>query len=561
MSKPKRSRENIIKTVSSSSEGETDFAFPELLRHKNFIYWSLFLVFILFIVFIRFRMLGIPLERDEGEYAYMGQLMLQGKAPYTLAYNMKYPGTAVIYAFFISIFGHSPSGVHLGLLVTNVSSIILVLLIARNFMGRFPALISSFIFGILSLGYYVLGFAFHATHLVTLFALLGTWMMLKAFNEDKKGFYFGAGVFLCLSLIMKQTGIFFIFFGLISAFVHLYFNKKSGKVGWLKNMAWMGLGVFLPFFFMMGLIYLSGAFDKFWFWTYTYLKEYATKVEWSKGVEYFKYESGRILKGTYLIWLTALAGFILSLFTKNVRKEYKIILGLFCLFSIFTVIPGFYFRAHYFVPLIPAAGLFFGLFVDHLLLRKNVLPMAVKYAIWGFLFFAVLIAIKNDSEYLFNQSPNQISRSMYGANPFAETLPISKYIKANTKADDRIAVLGSEPQIYFYSDRISATGHIYTYSLMEPQEHNLQMQKEMAKEIETNNPTFIVYVFIPTSWNRDDGSKTFLFDWAQDYLNKYYSKVGVVDFISKDETVFKWDSEVSDYSVKSQLYINVYKRR
>jgi hypothetical protein len=29
----------------------------------------------------RIRLLGIPLERDEGEYAYAGQLMLQGIAP------------------------------------------------------------------------------------------------------------------------------------------------------------------------------------------------------------------------------------------------------------------------------------------------------------------------------------------------------------------------------------------------------------------------------------------------------------------------------------------------
>ena len=44
------------------------------------------------VVFIRIRFLAIPLERDEGEYAYAGQLMLQGIPPYRLAYNMKFPG-------------------------------------------------------------------------------------------------------------------------------------------------------------------------------------------------------------------------------------------------------------------------------------------------------------------------------------------------------------------------------------------------------------------------------------------------------------------------------------
>ena len=36
------------------------------------------------VVAIRIRLLGIPLERDEGEYAYAGQLILQGVPPYKL---------------------------------------------------------------------------------------------------------------------------------------------------------------------------------------------------------------------------------------------------------------------------------------------------------------------------------------------------------------------------------------------------------------------------------------------------------------------------------------------
>jgi hypothetical protein len=41
---------------------------------------------------IRWRLREMPLERDEGEYAYAGQLLLQGIPPYQLAYNMKFPG-------------------------------------------------------------------------------------------------------------------------------------------------------------------------------------------------------------------------------------------------------------------------------------------------------------------------------------------------------------------------------------------------------------------------------------------------------------------------------------
>jgi len=63
---------------------------------------------------VRIRLLGIPLERDEGEYAYAGQLFLQGIPPYKLAYSMKLPGTYVglrDYDVFFSDNNHrNPSG-------------------------------------------------------------------------------------------------------------------------------------------------------------------------------------------------------------------------------------------------------------------------------------------------------------------------------------------------------------------------------------------------------------------------------------------------------------------
>src|SRR6266702_1142514 len=66
---------------------------------------------------IRWRLRDLPLERDEGEYAYAGQLLLQGVPPYQLAYNMKLPGTYLAYAGFLRTFGETPAGIHLGLLL------------------------------------------------------------------------------------------------------------------------------------------------------------------------------------------------------------------------------------------------------------------------------------------------------------------------------------------------------------------------------------------------------------------------------------------------------------
>src|SRR5215467_3965353 len=91
----------------------------------------LFLV-IVFFGLVRYRLRDMPLERDEGEYALSGQLMLQGIPPYKLAYNMKLPGTYAAYAAIMAIFGQTPAGIHWGLIVVNAASILLVFLIGRR---------------------------------------------------------------------------------------------------------------------------------------------------------------------------------------------------------------------------------------------------------------------------------------------------------------------------------------------------------------------------------------------------------------------------------------------
>ena len=50
----------------------------------QFAWWALATIVFTLVVAIRIRLLGIPLERDEGEYAYASKLILQGITPYKL---------------------------------------------------------------------------------------------------------------------------------------------------------------------------------------------------------------------------------------------------------------------------------------------------------------------------------------------------------------------------------------------------------------------------------------------------------------------------------------------
>jgi hypothetical protein len=149
-------------------------------------------------------------------------------------------------------------------------------------------------------------------------------------------------------------------------------------------------------------------------------------------------------------------------------------------------------------------------------------------------------------------------RIRYPGNPFSESIEIAKYIKANSAPSDRIAVIGSEPQIYFYADRRSATGYIYTYGLMEEQKYALKMQQEMIGDIEAVRPKYLVYVDIGASWVRRTNSSMLIFDWYAQY-RKRYDLVGIVDILSKNETVYHWGDDAKNYVPRSGRRLYVYR--
>jgi hypothetical protein len=174
---------------------------------------------------------------------------------------------------------------------------------------------------------------------------------------------------------------------------------------------------------------------------------------------------------------------------------------------------------------------------------------------------AVILGIEHHSQYLFEEEPVALCKTIYGSNPFPESIEVARFIENNSTAADKVAVLGSEPQIYFYSGRRSATGYIYVYSLMEIHEYSLTMQKEMAGEIERSNPKFIVLVNVAASWLVHPGSEQFIFQWANSYVPEHYNLVGIADIVAPVYTVYKWYDDARNYGYRSTANLLVFQRR
>jgi len=516
--------------------------------------WMLVALIILAIAVIRVRLLNVPLERDEGEYAYAGQLMLQGIPPYQLAFNMKFPGTYAAYALIMAIFGQTIAGIHLGFLLVNAGTIVLIYLLGKRLVTSAAGVASAAAYAILSIGSNVLGPEAHATHFVVISAVAGILVLLRALEDKSSTLLFSSGLLFGIAALMKQHGIIFAAFGALFLGWNLWREGRSNLASLISRLGAYLCGVIAPLAFTLAVLWRAGVFDKFWFWTVTYAREYALEVPIADGVAHIKYQLPNLVGPNLGIWIVAAAGLAL-VWWKHRDRGLAVFLTGFLVFSFLAVCPGLYFREHYFVLMLPAIALLAGTAVA---CAQRIRPRS-SMLVYGVFAAAMLFSVFEQRHFLFEVGPLEFTRERFSSNPFPEAIEMANYIRTHSSPAARIAVLGSEPEIPFYANRHSATGYIYTYGLMEPQPFALTMQNEMIRDFESAQPDFVVVVNVSTSWLRRPDSSTRLFDWWNTYRLANYHAVGVAD-ISSDQTVYQWDRQAAIYQPKSPFVVWLFKR-
>lgn len=526
---------------------------------NNVLYWLILTAIILFAAVVRLRLLTFPLERDEGEYAYVGQLILQGIPPFSQAYSMKLPGTGLSYAVIMLLFGQTTRGIHLGLLLVNCLSIFLLFLVVKRLANPTAGLVAALSYAVLSLSPGVLGFASHASHFIVLTSLAGILFLLKGFDRSSLTCLFISGFLFGLSFLMKQHAIFIVLFGICAIFLETF---KSIHIK-LQGVAWkvttFTAAAALPYALLIIYEVIAGNFDKFWFWTYLYAVKYATAMSFEMAYNNFKANFYRVIFAFKTLWIIAGIGIVLIFIDKRIKNS-KLFVIAFVFFSFLAVCPGFYFREHYFIVFLPAASLLIGLSIDYFCCWVRKYSKILGYVPIALFLAAIAMGLYTYRNYFFFEKPINLSRMIYGSNPFPESIKIAKFVKSNTNAGDKIAVLGSEPEIYFYSKRLGSTGYIYTYGLMEEHDYSLTMQKEMINEIEVAAPKYIIFVKIYASWLIRPNSERFIFNWLDQYLMNY-ELVGNIDIVSPQETKYIWGDHAGEYENKSDSFILIFKRK
>jgi hypothetical protein len=514
---------------------------------------------IVLVCVVRFRLADVPLERDEGEYAYAGQLILQGIPPYEQAYNMKFPGAYYAYAGIMAVFGQSAWGIRVGLLVVHLATMLLVFRLGQRLAGTLAGGLGASVFALLALDPWSMGIFAHATHFVTLPIVAALLLMHDATRAWR---FLAAGLLLGAAIVMKQQAIFLAALALPIAMRTagpLTFGRPHPDA--LRRLGLVLAGIAAAFALLVGVLAVAGVLGRFWFWTFQYASQYVSQIPVSLATTTLPMAWDYITQATGLWWYVGVTG-LGALFIARWAPVTRFTLACWFIGAALAVAPGLYFRPHYFIVLMPVVGLLGGIAVasaDRAIARA-LSPMTARVIV--LVGFAVLAGshVYRQSHFFFRMTPTEVLRSVYQANPFPESPEVARYLAAHTAPDDRIAVLGSEPQIAFYANRKSASGHIYMYPLTEPQPFAARMTEEFKREIEAARPAYVVFVDAGSSWVATLKPDTRIVDWSRAFTASCYTRVGVADIPPTGAGIIRWDADAIGYEPTSTSRIFVYRR-
>jgi hypothetical protein len=497
-------------------------------------FWLCFIL----IVIVRLRLADLPMERDEGEYAYAGWQILRGKLPYADFYNMKFPGVYYMYAAVFSLAGHSMVAVRIFVLLMNLLSSCFLYKIAEKRL--FSTLdtpdneakwLTGGFYLLLSISFGAQGSVSNSEHFVVFFATLGLWLL----SERS---LFLSGIALGISVLMKQQGLVVGAFAVLTILYELYKNKD--KILIIKRLFTFGLGLALPIVGLIAFVVKNNIFDAFYFYTFEYARAYSAIIKPTlKEIHTFL----NVFIDSPILWLLFFIGLGKigrDIFHKKGLYTEGVGFLLLWALSFFAVSAGWYYRPHYWQLMFPAVAL-----VTAYTLQEDSWQIFnytfSKNRLLSVIFVSTLLA---QPCYFFFYPLEHICRKMYPYDYIMDIRRFGEFLQQKIPQDEYLGQYGCDPQVWFYANKISASGFLYNYPLTENQPYAETMANTYIKEIEKAKPVWFLYCGFSKVTDNEKMTKK-IDDWFGNYAKNYDIK-GVLYSNDNRRAYWEWNVTTVD---------------
>jgi hypothetical protein len=520
-----------------------------------------FAVLVLFFL-IRWGFRDIPIERDEGSYAYMGHLLLQGGVPYIDFYEMKPPGLFYSYAALSGLSGGNLGWMHVWMAVLLLAGGMFMFYLVRSWMDEGAAVVAALAYAALTMTSYASGFSIQAEHLVGFFAVAGLWSLTRGLRSQRMAFIVLAGVLLCYGLLIKQNGLFFALFSIVLVIAyHFSENPSQWLRPTLRNGLWLAAGAALPVALFGVVMLVQGNLGEFWFWNVEYPKSYTSTISWELGRTLLETGIKRMYGELPLLWMLGGAGLLL-IWISRISLWKKIAVTGFLLMAAVSVTPGKRFYGHYFLHFFPALAVSAGAAVFVLGEWLGKFMGSTVRTLFGPVAALVLLILilSSNSTYYFSPNFTQILRQTYGTNPFPETRKLADYLSTRYEKGDGLIVFGSEPQIYAYTLAEAPTRHHFMGFLLKNHPREGEWQKEVVSAVTDNPPKYAVWVQHPLSWVPAQGADQMIYTWGWQFITRNYTPIAWYDQVDRRSFEVVEGERAPGYQARGENYVILLQR-
>ena len=511
-------------------------------------------------VLFRIHYLDVPLERDEGEYAYIAQRMASGDIPYKDIFDQKPPGTFFAYWTVFRLGPETTRAIHAAALVAALLSSWSLFLVVRLLAGDRSALAAGVIFAFLLSDPNVYGFSANTELFMTLPVILSIYPLYRIISgEGGLGSAVACGLLNGLAFLFKQVAAFNMLFCALALWRIVTKRPATDRRILLTASAF---GAFaLPAVLSLlvfaaiggGKDYIDAAFINNFYYTSAYPMEKA--VEWG-GLVLF-----RLAPTEGSAWILAIMAVVVGLY----KRERNTLLLLFWFFaSCLGVSMGKRFYPHYFIQWLPPLSALAGIGIGNTLETFGALRPAFLRRGVSILFLCAVVWLPFSRTLPWIQaSPEEVSRKAYLMNPFVEAPVIASFIKERTRSNEPIFVFGSEPEIFFYARRQSASRYIYTYPVLTVAPDSGPRRLEYFGSFFQTRPRMVIFVDLPTSLSEFPRTVwgPFLQD-AVNFLRDQYQPIAVLPITeAKRSPRLILGEEARRFPVGSEFAIYIFERR
>lgn len=484
--------------------------------------------------------ISLPLLSDEGEYAYAARVWSDGGLPYRDVFNQKPPMIFVAYRLSAALSSSPSAPRYAAMLAVFLTGLALLLLTPKRWPlpARLAAPLAYFVLSTTPVGDF--GFAANTEVFAAAFTAWAVWAAVR-------GTWRGAalsGILAGAALMTKQTAL----WPVLAAGVFAVW--RGGRRWDAKSAAAFIAGAAVVPLFWLGYFGARGGLGFFWDCVVAGNMRYASVAGWTDAGEqarFFVFElAPAFLKGSWPAW--ALAAFGLSGLQAKWENRGELAAVLWLAGGLLAAATGLLLFPHYFLQAAPPLCLAAAFGVARF----------GRSRAWAALAVLALIPAVAQADFYFVKSRETVAKDLLYPSPLLEIEWLGGWLRKRTQPADSVWVFGSEPALYVYAGRRSATRHDFVYPLTMFPRSPEPLEAELAA-LRAAAPKYVVYANQPMSTLIGSRLGLEFRDAVREWLAADYSLEGYVEVARDPTPPSVIPAAAPDWRSLNRLY--VYRRR